>query len=727
MRTRCAPGLAAAVVWIGMMGASAARAQEPPPIPEGFPRFVVPGHEGAMESLRHLAWRHYPGCGPKATLWDAWLPSPALWPAVEGSELPDSFRHQWAAALGARILDHDGYVATHQHPSIAHPLGWPFPFWNQVANGFGYHWSFKDTVGPPWRQDALSGTEGFVLEGLVDRGLSADGWEFDLVAPAATLHFPERPFAAESAPLLQLRWALRDAGDAAPSFSWNVEGEEKPDRDRSRPVPKPAATVETTLVALHEAAPWRGRIRRLSLGFGNRAPGGRVVLRAVFATFDTRHPVNNAAFVLGAARYVAWTGDREFLGANLPRMRRAFAYIEKDLVPKNQNVVLVRWPGHDGRSGLSVAADGSKTIHPGRGIGNNYWDLLPFGHQDAYATVHAYSAARAMAELETSIDQDTVEWKPPARDPRTWSAEPEFLERWAPALRQDGNRLFWNPRTGRFVGCIDIDGQAHDYGFTFLNLEAVATGFATDDHAKSVMEWITGRRLVPDDTSLGADLYHWRFAPRATTRRNVDWYVFAWNAPESIPFGGQVQDGGAVLGFSYHDLLARLRVLGPDAAWERLAAILAWYDEVRAAGGYRRYYDGRREGTLQGGGTAGGLGMDHEFFESALVPQFLIDGFLGFHPRLDGFRLDPSLPSSWPSLRVDRLRWHEFEMTIEVARSRFSLTATGSRERPFVVELPSDAWKLEASDQSGAPLAVERLGKARWRVPSSCRALVATR
>ena len=68
-------------------------------------------------------------------------------------------------------------------------------------------------------------------------------------------------------------------------------------------------------------------------------------------------------------------------------------------------------------------------------------------------------------------------------------------------------------------------------------------------------------------------------------------------------------DGGAVFGFSYHDLMARLKVLGPDNAWQRLREIIPWFEEVQAAGGYRKYYDGSREGSLQGGGTAGGLGL----------------------------------------------------------------------------------------------------------------------
>ena len=60
---------------------------------------------------------------------------------------------------------------------------------------------------------------------------------------------------------------------------------------------------------------------------------------------------------------------------------------------------------------------------------------------------------------------------------------------------------------------------------------------------------------------------------------------------------------------------------GAASGWARRAAKALAADEP---------YDGSREGTLQGGGTAGGLGLDAEFFESVLVPQVMLEGFLGF-------------------------------------------------------------------------------------------------
>jgi hypothetical protein len=184
----------------------------------------------------------------------------------------------------------------------------------------------------------------------------------------------------------------------------------------------------------------------------------------------------------------------------------------------------------------------------------------------------------------------------------------------------------------------------------------------------------------------------------------LDWYFWAWSSPESFPFGGQVQDGGAVLGFSYHDLMARLQTLGPDNAWKRLQEVLRWYQEVQLAGDYRKYYDGKREGTLQGSGTAGGLGLDMEFFESAMVPQVILYGFLGFAPRADGFKIEPRLPKDWPELAVDRIRFQNLVLRIRVAREFIEIHKEGAASEPMFLELPKGQWKASLFREDGSTL-----------------------
>jgi len=202
------------------------------------------------------------------------------------------------------------------------------------------------------------------------------------------------------------------------------------------------------------------------------------------------------------------------------------------------------------------------------------------------------------------------------------------------------------------------------------------------------MDWIDGKRIVDGDTSTVGDIYHFRFGPRSTTRRNTDYYFWRWSKAASIPFGGQVQDGGAVLGWSYMDLMARLRVDGPDKAWQRLHEIAGWFEDVQAGGGHCEYY--RKIGAkLQGDGAAGGLGLDREFFESLLVPQVMLPGFIGLSPTATGCRIEPRLPGDFPSLTIDGIRIKGITLSVTATANALVVRKhSGTTFTPFVIEAP---------------------------------------
>lgn len=680
------------LAWFVFLFAGARPLQAAPP--EDFPRFQVPGLEQEMATLRDLFWLHYPGAGPKATLWDEWLPDASLWPAVDTGGQSDTMRQQWSQTLSARIIDPEGYVATHQHASIAHQLGWPFPFWSQGRHGCGWHFSFQNTAGPGWRPNDLSKPAGWSVSGGQALAMEAEGWHLEITNTDAVITPPAWNIDTFEAPFLQLRCRVTGLGECQPFIEWTTPADTNfnPAHRMYFEPPAPGQMIYT-MVPMYRHPQWTGEVAQLRIDLGNRAPGA-LVLQAFFTQFDTRHNINGQNFVRGCAKYFWWTRDLNFLRANLPRMRTALRYVMTEHHALDRKVVYTTWVGHDGRSGLKRFPDGRKEVLPGVGIGNNYWDILPFGNLDCYATIQYYDALRTMAAVEREV-RAHPQWQMPLG---VLALEPDFLERHAEEVKAEGNRLFWNSDTGRFVACIDSEGHAHDYGFTFLNCEAVYYDFATPDHAHSILDWLDGERIVQTDTAQGKDIYHWRFGPRATTRRNLDWYFWAWNNPESIPWGGQVQDGGAVLGFSYHDLMARLKVLGPDNAWRRLQETLRWFAEVQAAGGYRHYYDGSRDGTLQGAGTPGGLGCDAEFFESALVPQVMLYGFLGFHPRGDGFDFSPRLPSDWPGLAIDRIRFHGSILSVKAGPNRLDLSRQGDENEPFTIRLPPGEWTASPTD-----------------------------
>ena len=652
-----------------------------------------------MNSLRNLYWLHYRNNGPMATLWDEWLPPATLWPAT-GDKL--QMRQRWAQALSSRHIDAEGYVSTHQHDGTGHADGWPFPLWHQ---GGGIGWHFVGTGIGGYEPPRLSKSEGWTLAGATGGEIDKLGWHVELNAANATLQTPAVALDVNQAPFLRLNWRASGLEKSTAYVEWTTK--DKPTFGADRRIPFLPAVGEgakgpevRTMIPVYKHPKWKDTITGLRIGFDNPNAGATVIIKSFHTAYDTRHNINNFNFIRGVSSYFNWTGDVAFLRENAGRARRAMRYAMSEFQTRQRNLVFTPWVGHEGTSGVVIDANGKKSIHAGRGIGSNYWDLMPFGGEDALATIYCYHTLRELAHLEQAIAEHPA-WSIPATEQ---PFDPAELRSHADAMKAHAGTRFWSKQTGRFVAAIDRDGVAHDYGFTFLNTEAIYHGFATDEQAKSILAWLTGERTVAGDTSTGADIYHFRFGPRSTTKRNVDYYFWAWSNPESIPFGYQVQDGGAVLGWSYHDLMARLKTRGPDDAWQRLREIITWFDEVQSEGGYRAYYRDRTRGTMQGNNTPGGLGLDAEFVESVLVPNVMLYGFLGFEPKPAGFAINPRLPEDWPSLEIRGIHFHDAILDIAVARDEITITPTNAPKEPLVIELPTEFARLSY----GTPIKLEK-------------------
>jgi len=695
------------------------------PVPDAMIRFTVPGCEAEMEALRALYWEHYipdgplwddwlrgPDlfpmypilpAGPKAPLWDEWLCASLLAPG-RGAESV-AMQAWWDQALSTRGIDDEGYVATHQNASYAHQTGWPFPIWSHGQGGWGWHFSWGGCIGAlgtPMgrgnRPPELATTTDWGAEGLADMGVGQDGWHLRVDRPLAAWVTPEHPIDAYQAPFLQVRWSARRlAPGARPYLAWATEEDPTFAPERRIYLDPPGEAMTYAMVPVHRCPGWRGTITRLRLCLGNAAPGGDVCLQALFTQYDTRHTINNLNHVRACALFQAWTGDLSFLRRNLNRARLALGAFESEHCQEGP-LPVTRWIGHEGRSGLVRDEDGAISVRSGHGIGGNYWDILPFGHLDAYAAIHYAHTLRVMATLEEAVAAHP-QWNMPSSP---LCQAPARLRERADAVCQAANEAFWLEPQGRFAGWIDADGQAYDYGFTFVNLEAIHYGLATPEHATRILAWLDGERIVAGDTSQGADIYHWEFGPRTTTVRNLETYGWVYRHPEATPFGGQVQDGGAVLGFSFYDVMARLQVQGPDRAWGRLRAILDWYRRAHAAGGYAAYYRERGEGTLQGAGHGGGLGIQQEFFESIMIARLPIEGFLGFEPQPDGLSLRPRLPADWPELTIGPLRWRGLSVTARATQTLAELTFYGHSDELWTVRVAARYDRAVAQDAAGA-------------------------
>jgi hypothetical protein len=660
--------------------------------------FEVPGHEADLAPIEAM-YRLHRVPGPDTTLWDPWIPMSVLWLDTTNAPAISDLRASYRERLLRRRIDDEGYVSTQQHEGLAHGEGWPFPLWTQ-AGGAG--WMFS-VAGVPYGEDfgvhRTSTVTNWSFTGASSvTNAASTGWTLRLDSPEASLVSPAFNLDTHAAPFLRLKWSGHGLGPTArAALEWQLDGEPDFPADRALLFPTPARddAVEDLNLPLHRQPAWVGRAVRFRWRIQGASPGATVTLQRAFTATDSRHNINNAVYLQACDDYVRWTGDLDFLRRNLQRMRLALAWALREFNIPEKELVSTPWVGHDGRSGHLIDAAGKRTLKPGHGVGNNYWDLLPFGGEDTLATIYYFDAIRRMAALERQIARHP-EWNLPGGP---LQFEPTELLTLAESIQETGNERFWVEATGRFAGWRDVEGRAYDYGFSFVNNEAIYYGFAGQPQSKSIRDWLDGRRTVTGDTSTGSDIYHWRFGPRATTRRNVETYFWGWADPASIPFGGQVQDGGAVLGFSFHDLMARLEVNGPDDAWKRLREVSRWFGEVQQAGGYRKYYSDKSRGSLQGGGTAGGLGLDAEFFESVLVPQTVLYGFLGFRPRLDGCLLMPRLPADWPSLTVRGIRLHDVTLDVTAEPRRIRVSVHGQPARPLRLFTPgNDQSTVEIRD-----------------------------
>jgi hypothetical protein len=701
-------------------------AQTPPPEeepPADFTRIEFEGKPELSASLNAYLWRHFKNRGGNGNvlfnqeyllLSDIWLNA-----TEPHRNLPIQQVHR--DNLLSMQLDDEGYVNTHQHFSHAHDWGWPFPVWTQAGMGPGEWqgitagWLFQEQPDlRGWAADYLKqspelskyyGSEAVqswhVLSSYKSEGIVDKAWQVSPIEPVSKkpfeLHWPEGvSIDAFNAPFIQIRW--KSEFPLPPSeqpylFFWQESNDDSPSPELNDntsvihcvdpPVihrmnfsthtpPSPDGFIHTIL-PMHEHPEWNGTIENLQIVLP--ASGGTYRIDSIFTCYDTRHTINNPIYILASAEYFKWTQDTDFLRQQINKMRTALHFMRNSMKGAERNYIRVEWPGHDGLAGFRIKEDGSKEQLPGHGIGSNYWDLMPFGWDDFYATYQYFAATNAMAEMEEWIATHPG-WNVPQG---ALAFDHKALEDHAKQIKEKANELFWNKETGRYYASIDKNGKAYDYGYTFLNLEAIWYGIVPEDRAKSIMDWVSGQRIVEGDTSTGADIYHWRFGPRATTKRNVEWYGQGWYNPEHIPWGGQVQDGGAVLGFTFYDLFARLKVYGPDNAVQRLEEIMAWDREVQAAGGYRAYYaDGSHGTTLQGCGTPGGLGIDCEFYESSMLPAFVIHGLAGlytFPGELDTYRSSPRYTRGvpLPGLSVQNLKFKGELLSIKAAGSRISI------------------------------------------------------
>ncbi|MEQ4205581.1 discoidin domain-containing protein [Actinopolymorpha sp. B9G3] len=350
--------------------------------------------------------------------------------------------------------------------------------------------------------------------------------------------------------------------------------------------------------------------------------------------------------------------------------------------------------GHGAKSGILVIDNDENDGTPA-GEPSNYWDNLKMGYKEPYTNLYFYAATQAMSDLYRLRGND---------------AEADRLAELAAVVRREYRQTFWSEEKGRFVSTVDIDGTVWDFGLTFLNLEAIAYGLASQRQAERILSWLDGDRTISGERSTGADIYHFTFAPRANTvpiesAGKPYWWNDVGGAislDAAAAWDEHLENGGAIFYTSFYDILARHRTRGVDDAFARMLAIADEYavDEIE-----------RRPRNSYGADWR--LGTTGPFPESGLVPASMIYTVFGADASAAGLRLAPKLPRQMSRATVEdfTFRGRSYDITVDRNGVRLDTSEPGRSTLSLEVEglRPGRRYQATVSAPSGGPRAQEQV------------------
>lgn len=595
--------------------------------------------------------------------------------------------------------------------------GWPFPDYSEVGT---YGSEFNESA-DNW---TINGEKTGIAGGYLAKEFKGK------TNQSLVFESPKLAFEAELSPFVEVMLLLGDHTEEASLTESSVadfaiEWKRKDSKQwysvtqsefASNPYDFSQNTKCRSYLPLYLHPEWKGTIEAIKISIIPKK-GEALDVNAQLDYFrcasDTRQSTSSAKYILTLEEYASFHNDLEILKNNINRARQTLMFMLHALQGENGLVRLDYLSGHDSGAGL------------GHRIGNGYYDIYPPCNLNLEANLYFYESLRSMARMEQmlldagiKVETTTVANPYPYGEKGekdiTYHYTPAQLLELAEEVKEncqkdytDGG--FWNPETGRFAwGIYDENspvaeaGEPLDYGMTETNIRMVYSGLATEEQAKSIYEWLDGSRIVEGDDSTGEDIYFYDFAARSTTKDNKYDYTSIY---VDQAFGKKVQDGGSILYTSFYDIIARMGVNGVDDAFERYKEIGNWYEEVRNAGGsgtsfYQTYYlDKQLEAedgdayTLQGGGWDGAMGIDNEFYESAMIYAATAYGFFGLDASYNTLYLSPKLPKKLSYMAMTNLMFSDVRYECLVTGNSVVLSGIESNSEKLNVQVTFDEPK----------------------------------
>lgn len=583
------------------------------------------------------------------------------------------------------------------------PFGWPFPLYNK-SQGNSIGWEFNNSANEDWyvqsgEEISYNGYLNVAFAGEKDETLILKTKDFPLLYG--------KTYSTEHCPIIELDmrlnnlhlfgmdsdveevyviWKTENGGETwyeVPLSTWAVTNPEQT-----------AYTASRTWLPMYLNDNWNGQ-KLTAVGVKVQPKDGKALdiefrLNYFQLNYDTRQSFPTSQYIMAFAEYASTSRDLEFLQNNLAKLRQAIMWELECLKGKQGMLDISYLQGHDGIPNKV-----------GHGISDCYYDITPSPAINFWSNVNFYGALKAVIGVEKmaaayEITDTTANIRHPYNmDERIqWTYSVTDLETILSDLKTniekpyvDGDYDwsekggFWDEKTGRFIQGITAEGNKLDYGYLHYNLEAISYGIGTDAQVKSIMDWIDGDRIVEGDTSTGDDIYIFEFAPRYSTVDNKKDYLWAYQkgGEGRLRFGDSVNDGGAVITWSYHDLIARVQERGVEDAFGRLKEINAWYDKVASYGGeginfYREYYDRQDVVTVQGSGNEGGAGLDSEFLEASLMYAAIPYGFFGFDAtEADIIGFTHNLPEKLTYWQMNHMEVGSLKFSVKMTKNSFTI------------------------------------------------------
>jgi hypothetical protein len=110
---------------------------------------------------------------------------------------------------------------------------------------------------------------------------------------------------------------------------------------------------------------------------------------------------------------------------------------------------------------------------------SNTWDVVSFGHYDAYVNALSYRAFCWLQRVALNLGH---------------TAEAEEARLFADKIKAAYSACFLNPETGWIGGWRSRDGELHDYCFVFINCLAIVHGLIDKEEACEIMRKIEQKR-----------------------------------------------------------------------------------------------------------------------------------------------------------------------------------------------------------------------------------------